>query len=64
MNRYHFALGSYWLIFVFLPVGLVAFVVGVGWTLGVFAVLILLAEHTFRAWKRLWRVQDQKVEKD
>ena len=57
--RERFALASYWLLFVFLPLG--GFLVWRGFTtasfvllLPLFLVLSVIGERGFRWWRRLW----------
>jgi len=57
MTRYQIALGSYWLLFVIVPVLLIGIFLGISWVLGAFAVLVLIGEHIFRLWKRVCNVK-------
>lgn len=58
-SRQFWARVTYWLLFLFVPSALVYFFFGgmaIGFCLGIFFALVLLGEHGFRHWKRLWRV--------
>ena len=61
--RCHAARVSYWLLFVFLPItGLLAWrgiKNALPFVLPLFLVLVLIGEHAFRPWKRLWGVPEE-----
>ena len=57
-TRYIWARASYWLLFIIIPIIAVAFLVGGGVGLiALLVVLVVIGEHGFRPWKRLWKVE-------
>ena len=63
-QRYHFALVSYWALFILLPVGVLLVWFGpsasnfVGYMVAL-VVLVVIGEHGFRRWKNLWKVHEE-----
>lgn len=47
---------TYWALFVIAPTGFSVYLWGFGICLPVFFVLVLLGEHGFRQWKKLWKI--------
>jgi hypothetical protein len=60
MSRTLLALGSYWALFIIMPLVLCFLLLGVraaGWCLPLFLVWCLVGERGFRGWKRLWGIE-------
>lgn len=67
MTRYKLARVSYWLLFIVTPAVALFFILGpsgstAGVCFGVGIVLVLIGEHGFRAWKRLWKIEDVETD--
>jgi hypothetical protein len=61
-TRYRLARVSYWSLFIIAPAVALFFLVGAsasnaGICLGVIVFLVIVGEHGFRPWKRLWKVE-------
>lgn len=61
MKKERLCRGAYWTIFIIAPTAVVTFVGSwshprIGWTLPVFFVLVLIGEHAYRRWVKLWRM--------
>ncbi len=61
-TRYLLARVSYWSLFIIAPTVALFFLFGAsassaGVCLGVVVVLVVVGEHGFRPWKRLWKVE-------
>jgi hypothetical protein len=57
-TRYLWARASYWFLFIIAPIIAVSFWVGGGiGIIGLLIVLVVIGEHGFRPWKRLWKVE-------
>ena len=61
-GRFHFAVYSYWFLFIIAPVVVVFELTkpknaGFGWLCGLLVVLVVFGEYGFRPWKRLWKVR-------
>lgn len=59
---YRLARVSYWSLFVIAPAVVLFFILGAsrsdaGVCFGVGIVLVIIGEHGFRPWKRLWKVE-------
>ena len=47
---------AYWALFIIAPTAISIYLWGVGTCLPVFIILVLVGEHAFRLWKKLWKI--------
>ena len=63
-RRYRFALVSYWLLFILLPIGALLVWLGASASnfvvyLAALVILVMIGERGFRGWKKIWKVHEE-----
>jgi hypothetical protein len=56
MDKGELARIAYWALFIVTPTAISIYLWGIVVCLPVFFVLVLVGEHAFRLWKKLWKV--------